>query len=399
MSIRMPDSAFIEVTKACNQKCLHCFASSGKKDETEISITEIKKILIQLYDMGVIFIHLTGGEPLLRDDLHEILSFINELGEEQVYSLFTNGTLWRSREGERLLDIICQIQNFHIQVSLDGNSPDTYNQLRTGSSKDFHKVVHAINLFKNSGLTVGAVFTVSKLNIDCAFNTARYALEELGVDSFLFAPIYFTGRAVDNAELLKLRFREWRDFVVKATLIKKNKEWGEYSSRFTIAFYNLYELFPPLASAGMESFVEEVWGYSSVIQDMHVTRNRPFCQAGKTELCISADGKIYPCEPARGTSFVAGNVRRENIKDIWIKSRILNWFRQLKLEDIQGNCKECFYGARCGGGCRLTAYAHRGNLYDPDPICPYNDPLEEISHDKQIPIPKDCAGAARSRNP
>ena len=106
----------IEVTKRCNSSCIHCFAGASENDSTEIAYEVLKNIIIDGADAGYRHLHLTGGEPLLYENIFEVIDTALEKGYQTIL-LNTNGMLLNGRMCQKL----AQYPELTISVSLEGS--------------------------------------------------------------------------------------------------------------------------------------------------------------------------------------------------------------------------------------------------------------------------------------
>jgi radical SAM protein with 4Fe4S-binding SPASM domain len=97
------------------------------------------------------------------------------------------------------------------------------------------------------------------------------------------------------------------------------------------------------------------------------------CSAGDRVANVDPSGTIYPCQFMQQEEFRIGSVREQKFSRIWTNAEnpVLRAFRQKK-SLLAGKCGSCDYRDICGGGCRIRAYAHYGDLWADDPLCPYH---------------------------
>ena len=154
-SIKGPLTVGWDITHMCNLRCKHCYANAGKRIEEEFSLEEIKKIVDELDSLGTVLIALAGGEPMLRKDIYEIISYIKSKGMEVF--LNTNGTMINE-------DTIIELINAgltHIEISVDGLEED-HDFIRGKGS--FEKVLNALEICKKYNIKVGIMSTLFKHN-------------------------------------------------------------------------------------------------------------------------------------------------------------------------------------------------------------------------------------------
>ncbi len=147
-------------TKRCNLRCLHCYSSSGANSSLadELTTAEAKQLLSQLAEVNCPVVLFSGGEPLLRDDLFELLAEAKRLKLRTVIS--TNGTLLDSKTAGKLSDVGVS----YVGISIDGAEEfhDTFRQAK-GS---FKAALSGIENCKKAGLKTGLRFTITKANAD-----------------------------------------------------------------------------------------------------------------------------------------------------------------------------------------------------------------------------------------
>jgi len=132
-----PVHAQIELTYRCNLQCVHCYCKGSEKNG-ELGLPEWKEILTKLHRSGVLYLEITGGEPLLRDDFTEIYDLARSKGF--LITLFTNGSLLT----DRLIRHLAEKPPHSIEITLNGITKDTYESI-TGVEGSFEKVMDAIH--------------------------------------------------------------------------------------------------------------------------------------------------------------------------------------------------------------------------------------------------------------
>lgn len=120
ISRRIPIGGGIELTYRCNLQCIHCYCICNKKDNHDMSYDEICKIIDQLSDAGCLYLFITGGEPLLRNDFPDIYKYIKKKGI--LVTVFTNGTL----VSDDLINLFLDFPPFNIDITMYGASQEIY---------------------------------------------------------------------------------------------------------------------------------------------------------------------------------------------------------------------------------------------------------------------------------
>lgn len=331
-----------EITSLCNLRCEHCLSSAGETLPNELSTEEAMGLLDYLEAIKVFNINLSGGEPLMRPDIFDIIDYASK--KKFSIDLLTNG----ASITEKVLNRLEDSNIFNVQVSIDGIG-ETHDKFR-GRKGTYERAINAIKLLKDSKYNVSISSTVTKLNMSEIPRIIDMAID-LGIPSFkttLFMP---AGRGKGNIDKLVLTRQDTKDFTYM--MIEKKKEVGK---DIIIASETDY----PWLVEGLDRKSLE----SMKIDDS----SKIGCTAGSSSLYITPDGKIAPCPFLRG--LIAGDVRESNVKEIWDNSPTFDIFRNITRGSLKGKCGSCEYlGIMCYGGCRAAALAHTGDLYADDPMC------------------------------
>jgi len=330
-----PVIVFYEVTRACLLSCKHCRANAiPRRNPMELNLKEISSLADQLLEFNVKpLVVITGGDPLMRDDIIEILDIFKDRGFNLAISF--SGTALATEE--KMDDIAMRVKN--IAMSLDGSNKAIHDGFRNVEGT-FEKSLEIINYVKGkTSLQINS--TIGKHNIKDIENI--YALlkkmEIRSWDLFFLVP---TGRATDILSL------------------EKNE-----------VLYALNFLYQIHSSGGMRIKTTEAPFYNRKKVEgekkLPVTRdsNGLGVTDGRGTIFISHIGEIYP------TGFLplnTGNVRKDKIVNVYRNSDI---FIKLKNpEFLKGKCGKCPYKEICGGS-RARAYATTGDYLEEDPACPY----------------------------
>ncbi len=366
--MRPPNQTFLELTRACNFRCEHCFGSAGPPVENELNKEYYFRIFDQLFELGCWYINITGGEPLLRKDFLEILDYSRQYGEAQKHIVLTNGSLWTRKFFEEFMRVH-EKQPLDVQISLDGYSYETYSAARGGTVEDYKNVVRTIGWLQDAGVPLVACFTVTKKNICNTLKTARWALEDLGLDGFHIVPLFISGRAISNFPKLAFTFTEWSSLLKDLTILKRDGLWNGLEKCISVGFFTWYELVYALKQEGLSEEIESVWKLNK--EEFTSMFRKVYCEAGITDWCVMSNGDLYPCVPAIGTEFILGNVKEMHLEEIWENSPCLAWFRESSHEAAKKEpCASCEYSDVCNGGCRVSALILKKDKTAPDPRCP-----------------------------
>ncbi|HIL25867.1 MAG TPA: radical SAM protein, partial [Nitrospinaceae bacterium] len=149
---RIPVRVSLLVTKFCNLSCFYCYAEDilNKKEVEEFSLKELKDIIDQVYDAGCRWINILGGEPLLRNDIEELIDYMHQKGI--FIEMTTNGYFIKKR-----ISALKKVD--HLAISLDGNK-ETNDRARGEGS--FEKILAGIEYAVENGLKIRVHATLSK---------------------------------------------------------------------------------------------------------------------------------------------------------------------------------------------------------------------------------------------
>lgn len=331
-----PAKIYWTICKKCDSLCRHCFTSSGPSETDGLPTRVIRKTIDELANLKVFQIAIGGGEPLLREDIFDIISYACRKGID-VY-LTTNGHFLDSAKTRRLKDIGV----YYVQVSVDGCDSTSHGALR-GNPSEFEKVISGIRMLEEQKIVVVLATTVSKVNFNGLRQIFRLALD-LNVGGIRVIRLRNTGRASENTKALELTSSQYLHAFKYAWCFEKKHPEMPMSIdgffQFLVRKKDTSFSFPPFANFG--------------------------CPAGRSILSIDADGDLMPCGFLE-KRFVLGNVLMHKIGKIWNSSQKADLFRHLVPKEP---CASCVCLNLCQGGCRSEAFQAYGELTSPDPLCP-----------------------------
>lgn len=322
------------ITSACNLRCKHCYMNGGIRKDNELSFEEIRNVLSQLYELGVVELEFSGGEPFMRPDLLDILRCAHKM--DFVLELVTNGTLL----DEFKVNSIKEMTIRSVQIPLEGLR---FNHEWIRGTGTFEKCLKAIKMLKRAGLFVQVRMTVTKKSL--AYITELAALlAKLGVDRFCLVEFTPYGRGLGYIGELKLD--------------------TEDKGKFAEIFRAIQEKFKDVMAIDGGPY-GLIGGRSEVKHGKGVKRSVS-CGAIRGDwLQIMPDGNVTPCNLL---PFYAGNIRYQKLSNIWHHSPVLKAFRDFDPTKLNGSCGMCEYKISCGG-CRALALIFNGDFYAEDPMC------------------------------
>ena len=306
-------------TRACNQACAHCYRDAGTRQEEELTTAEGLDLIEEIARAGFRILVLSGGEPLLRGDLYELIAQALACGLRPV--LGSNGTLIDAEVALRLK----QAGVARVGISLDSPDPGPHDTFR-GMSGAWEGAVAAMAHCREAGLPFQVHTTLTRRNQDRLEELIDFS-ESVGAAAHHLFFLVPTGRGQDLAD--EIPSPEEYQSLLRRILDRQRR--------------TSMELKPVCAPQFMRIASEENL-------PMRFTKG---CLAGTSYCVIIPNGEVNPC-PYLPLS--AGNVREQPFSEIWQSSPLL---RSLREDSLHGACGVCEYQGLCGG-CRARAYYESG---------------------------------------
>jgi radical SAM protein with 4Fe4S-binding SPASM domain len=335
----MGDQFYIQwhITNFCNLRCLHCYQDDFSKRE-DLDFAGLKKIsdniltTMKEWDKTAC-IHVTGGEPLLKPELFDLLHYLDQSPAVEELGIITNGLLFNR-------DVVKRLSKFSklkkIKISLDGPDAETNDSIRSKGA--FDEVMRNLSRVKKTErFEVLFMFTVMKKNlrrVSCLIKLCQ----DLGMNGLIIERFIPLGRGKEslNEVLSKEEWKEMKEVLLDFFSIEEENSFLPYQA-FQISF-NGEE--PELLGAP--------------------------CVIGTDGLCIMPDGGVFPC---RRFPISIGNLLGASLKEIWEDSEMLKRLR--RKEELKGKCGRC--EIKDCRGCRSLALALTGDFREEDPHCWYYD--------------------------
>ncbi|MBI2850565.1 MAG: radical SAM protein [Chloroflexi bacterium] len=323
-----PEIVSWNITKRCNLRCAHCYLDAGISAEGELSTEESYRVIDQMAELSTGMVILTGGEPLLRKDLIDIIRRISERGIMAVMG--TNGTLIDDNAALTLKKAGLQ----GVGISLDSLDMEKHDAFRRVKGC-WQKTVAGMRACIRQSLPVIVQTTVTPWNLQEIPAMIDFAQDE-GASVFNLYYLVCTGRGETLVDLTPQQYEESLDSLAEAQSLHPS-----IMVRAKCA--------PQIARIAHERGLPASGGG---------------CPAGVSYLRIDPEGQVTPCPYL---PLVAGNVREAPLKDIWEKASV---FRQLRSPSLKGRCGICNYRETCAG-CRARAFSLTGDCLGEDPWCLY----------------------------
>jgi len=304
------------VTLKCNLKCAHCYINATDTEMTDELSTDAAKMLIhQITEVSRPLLILSGGEPLLREDIYEIIRYGADRGLRM--GMGSNGILIDDEVAQKLKEA----GMWTVAISLDSSVPEKHDKFR-GVEGCWEHAVNAIKALKKAGIEVQINCIVTHQNYDEIDDIMALA-ESLGVDNFHLFFLVPTGRGTDIEDITPEMYED----MIKNTLAKTMK--------------HKLNVKPSCAPQFMRVAKE---------QGVDMSRWVRGCMAGLYYCRIYPSGEVTPC-PYMPVSL--GNIRDKSFKDIWFNSPVFEDLRDF--DRLKGKCGDCEHREICGG-CRARAY-------------------------------------------
>jgi radical SAM protein len=345
-----PFIAIWEVTQACDLACVHCRASAQpERHPMELSTDEGKQLIDQIAAMQVPVFVLTGGDPIKRPDLFDLIAHARSAGVR--VSLTPSATPLLTRE------IVVRLKEAglaRLAVSLDGASSETHDAFR-GLAGSFARTLDAVRWANEIGLPVQIDTTFSRRNI--ADLDAIVALMEcLKITLWSVFFLVPTGRGkfddLPSAEEFEQVFARICSLSKTASFDIKTTEAQHYR-RFLLQRKVAERKAGKKSNAAHKRAIDAIGRAPRGLND------------GKGFVFISHTGDVFP---SGFLPLSAGNIRRQRLDAIYRESPL---FRKLRdTSKLEGKCGACEFKEVCGGS-RARAYALTGNPFGEEPCCSY----------------------------
>ncbi len=298
----------------CNFRCSHCGTGAAEADPNEMNTKEAFKLVEDLGAMGTKLLSLTGGEPIVRDDVFQVLKHAKDQGIH--VGFVTNGYAV-----EEVADQIAKVEVDSVLVSIDGFQ-EHHNEIR-GMPDSYQRAIKALDILEDIGVTARGVSAVFLSSNEKDIPKIVEDVMSHGVTRMRIQAVVPEGRA------------------------KKMENTKE-------EIYRMLKLIMELRAEGYPIEACEGLGYLGPLEK----KVRPYnflCGCGYTTFTVNDLGLVQGCPAIDFPELNEGNIRERPLKDIWMNS--FGRFRRTLYEDLPEKCHDCEYLSMCRGGCWL----HRVN--------------------------------------
>ncbi|MEU8198376.1 StsB family radical SAM/SPASM domain sactipeptide maturase [Microbispora amethystogenes] len=308
---------YYAITDGCNLRCPYCYASSEKCLPGELTTAESLDLVSQVAAFGASTMIFTGGEPMLRKDLFQIVEHANESGLTS--NIITNATMIRKpAQAKRFAELFGMVT-----VSVDGGTAETHDRTRGAGS--FARTYRALQLLNEAGVVPRINHIVTSDNVDELEDFAKFA---------------------DGIEVHSIRLMYHND-LGRGESDEYDFGWDDHMRIQRLTWTS------PAAGKLLPDGPRPVTPCS-------VKAN---CGMGGNEIYINSLGDVYPCKLVTGRAHHAGNVRLQSLAEIF-GGPLLRGMRTSTVlgGDYHADCAKCYIKASCGGGCRASHMSESKDL-------------------------------------
>jgi len=304
----------LALTYRCNNDCAHCY-NARPRQFPEMSTLEWKRVIDQLWQIGIPHIVFTGGEPTLRSDLPELIAHAQANG--QITGLNTNG---RRLSDTDFLDRLIDAGLDHVQITLESHNPTIHDHM-VGAKGAWRQTTTGLINALDTPLYVMTNTTMLVENSPTMVETLIY-LAELGVPTVGLNALIYSGRGQTVGT--GLAEEDLQPLLTSARILTEN-----HNQRLIWYTPTEYCHFDP----------------------MQLELGVKGCTAALYNMCIEPDGSVLPCQSYYEP---LGNLLNNSWETIW------NHPLSIRLRNrsyVAKKCRDCTLLSECGGGCPLKSMA------------------------------------------
>jgi len=325
MEVKGPKVIVWLSTSKCTLNCSHCYAWLYR-EERDLSTEEALSLVRGAAYIGARELHFTGGEPLLRPDIFELLAEAQRLGLE--VSLFTNLYMLNERSLRRIVDLAVPVF-----TSMEGPSKEVHEALRGPGSWD--RLVEGVKALSREGVYVHVNVTVSELNAKYVGSAVRRAFE-LGASSASVIPAMPVGMALKLGTYVRpASFKQ-----ALLDVAKEGKEVGEVISVWCAPFAELV--------------VDDGWLAASGCRGWRV-------------MDVTPSGRVVACDVM---NYEVAHVLLHGVREAWRRHQEDPLVKEAMSPVLEEPCASCEAWEVCRGGCYARAWLAFNDVKRPDPLCP-----------------------------
>jgi AdoMet-dependent heme synthase len=352
------------LTYRCNLACEHCYLDAGPKplvgtqnfaDRSELGTEECFKVIDEIAAFAPECLTiLTGGEPLLRRD---ILDIVRRASDRELWVVVgTNGVRITDNVAKHLAEAGAR----GLSLSLDALDPDRHDRFRNVRGA-WQNTVEGAEILNRTGLPFIVQTTAGSHNLDELDAIADFAHDRLAARVWNLYFLVPTGRGQFVSDITPAQYDE-----VLASLYRIQRK---YAGRMLVNAKCAPHYIKTILEKGDGLDSRPTDGESATPSSFGSSPIRTYsggaggCPAGTHYMGIRPNGDVTPCPYL---PVFAGTLRRSRLADLWTSSALFADVR--RRGSLEGRCGDCEMNAHCGG-CRARAYGMTGDLMAEDPLC------------------------------
>lgn len=347
-------------TKQCNLACAHCYAASDSNPApAELTTREARAMIDDLAAFGCPVLLFSGGEPLMRRDLVELIDYARHAGLRTVVS--TNGTLLT----DRMVAALCEVSVGYVGISLDAPTPEANDRFR-GVTGAFDKALAGIRRCIGAGIKVGLRFTAHRGNADAVEEVFDLIVRE-NIPRVCFYHLVSAGRGAElsrnSQDVSHCQTRKMLDVI-----LRKTRE--------------LHDAGNPVEVLTVDNHADGAYLYLKLLEEnpnrakdvYKLLQMNGGNSSGVGIGCVSWDGSVHPDQFWREETL--GNVRSRPFSEIWSDpdATLLVKLRNRR-PHLRGRCPQCRFLDICNGNlpARCIAGGIDNSPWGDDPGCYLTD--------------------------
>ena len=328
------DGAYLELTRDCNFRCFHCYAeaSYSNSDTNKTGLDQYKHLIDGLDRMGITSLCFTGGEPFFSRHVFDILPYVDSKNIEMGF--LTNGALLNDES----ISYLKKINPKFVAVSCDSHKKEIFEKIR--GKDNYKKVIESVGKLVSAGINT---------HINCViFNGLNDSEEHISEFSEFFKKFNISGKSITFDEFVP----EGRGKDFEKYMIDENKVAENIRNAFKKSPIDLQH-------------EPSIWAESPYTNST--------CGLGLQILSIKSNGDVSLCPILAADNYLAGNVFRQDVQEIWETSPVFKYFRENEFsKDKDSKCSKCDVLEKCLGGCKAKALRFYGSFSKHDPwMCAY----------------------------
>lgn len=327
-------STALEVTLACNMRCLHCGSSAdGHNRKDVLGFEQWRKVIEDINKLGGNAITLSGGEPFMYPKWRELIQFIDKLNPDIVKMLITNA--YNITEDD--VKFLKENRVAHLGISIDGTE-EVHDYIRQ-TKGSFKKSNQVMDWCDKHGVDYSVVTSVNKHNFKVLEDMHRWILKRRP-KAWQVQAVNSFGRAGEFKDSMIISKKE---YMALCDMLLKWQKQGAGRTRILSA---------------------DSIGYCHPVTDALLEQDTEWqgCNAGINVLGIEADGTVRGCLSLQDKFFNSGNVKERSLIEIWNDDACFPYTRAYDSSKMEGACKGCDSAERCKAGCLGMAYSLHGSV-------------------------------------